>query len=161
ELVDRGGEEPLERAGGPLAQHADVRQQEHDGEREDPEQDEGDPVELRLVLPHEVDEREQHERHDEHERRRAVVVLQLAQDPAGRAGEQTSGHHATSAVLMRVRNAASRSSVPPRPLTSAGVPSATTRPSRTRMSRSQRLASSMTWLETMTVTPSSASARKR
>ena len=60
-----------------------------------------------------------------------------------------------------LRNADSMSSVPARCLIAAGVSWARIAPSRISSSWSQRSASSMTWLETRTAAPSSASSWKR
>ena len=60
-------------------------------------------------------------------------------------------------LLTIARKAASTSSAPAFSLISAGEPSAMIRPSRISSSRSQRSASSITWLETKTAVPASAS----
>ena len=57
----------------------------------------------------------------------------------------------------RRRKACSMSAAPVRSRISSGVPSAIIRPSRMSSSRSQRSASSMTWLETSTAAPPAAS----
>jgi hypothetical protein len=86
-LAERHGEQALERAGAALAQHGDAGHQEHRDEGEQGEQRTADAVEdLRRVVEHEAQERQQDERRDEHERDAAVVVAELGEDPA-RGGE--------------------------------------------------------------------------
>src|SRR5207248_4008220 len=132
----------------------------HDDEREQAQHDQADLVEHPgLLLEQVVDQGQQHQGYDDDQPDRALVMPELGQDP-GRGTEQDARrHHATSAglwALISRRKAASRSSVPAAARTAATVSSATIRPSRSRISRSQRPASSITWLDTTSVVPASA-----
>ena len=92
----------------------------------------------------------------------ATVIRGLMRGPCGGASAASavvgcSCHALRPVRSTRVRKASSMSAAPASASTRAGVSSAITRPSRISSSRSQRSASSMTWLETRTVVPASAS----
>ena len=83
----------------------------------------------------------------------ARVVAQLLQDAGDRRDRGCGCSRGCSAARISSRNARSRSSVPARRLTSSGVSSASSPPSRISSRRSQRFASSITCEETSTVAP--------
>ena len=93
----------------------------------------------------------------------ALVLLRLAQFTPGERMPRLGASllRAASSRSTSARNAASGSVVPVSASSPSGVVSAMMRPARMSSSRSQRSASSMTWLDTMSVEPPSASARNR
>ena len=103
--------QPLERAGGALAQHRDRGDQEHRDQREDAEQrharsarNSGVPSKTHLISAIE------HARHDEHQRERARVAAQLRQHAAAPWPGRIGG--LTPPALDQARKASSMASVP-------------------------------------------------
>src|SRR5256885_4977623 len=107
--------------------------------------------------PQRADEGQDDDRRDEEQPERAPVVAELQCDPPRHRADPPQAHAGAPAS---VRKALSRSAAPERATRSAAVPSARSRPERMSPSRSQREASSITWLETRSVTPVAASDRK-
>src|SRR6266545_5821070 len=157
-LAHRHREQAFEGAAGALAQRGHAGHQEHDDEREHRQQTRPELVE-RLpghVVEHPPQQRDQDAREQHQHRESTAVSAELGEDP-GRDGEGDPGVHASTPLLSTSwRKASSTSSTPAFSLMSVGVPSAMIRPSRISSSRSQRSASSMTWLETSTAAPASA-----
>jgi RNA polymerase sigma-70 factor, ECF subfamily len=154
ELRQWHGHQPLQRAGRPLAQHRDRRDEEHRDERKDPDERPADPVERRLLTAEYVLEQRQQERRDEEdERERPRIAAKLPQDARGRRECRARSHAASTSA----RKAESRSGAPVRSSSRSGGSAATIRPSWSSRSASHRSASSITWLETSSVAPASAS----
>ena len=82
-------------------------------------------------------------------------------DPAGDQMRSPAVQWTSLLRRIRRRKASSRSAVPVAARSASGVSSATRLPSRISSSRSQRPASSMTWLETNNVVPAAARAWNR
>src|SRR5262249_43784329 len=112
----------------------------------------------RLLVDDVLDERDEHAGHEDQQGQRAPVAPELGED-APRGGEGQRGAHEEAPWSTRMRKACSMSSAPVRSRRPSGVSPATIDPSRMSSSRSQRSASSMTWLETSRVVPASANER--
>src|SRR5439155_7563774 len=156
ELRKRRRHQPLERPASPLAQHRHGRHDEHRNERKEAEQRRADVLEdLRLPAEDLLQQRLEQAGHAHDEDDRARVAPQLRQDP-----ERGRGRDAR-AQATSLRKTSSSLSAPVRARSSAGLPVASNVPSRRSSNESQRSASSMTWLDTSSVAPASASSWKR
>ena len=112
--------------------------------REHADERNGDPLEGGPVRVEDVaQEGQQRGRDDGDEHKRPPVAAELLEHPAGRRARDSKGHRAS----VRATNASSSLGDRRRSRSSAGVPSARSRPSRIRRRRSQRSASSITWVE--------------
>src|SRR5919204_614341 len=141
--------QPLKRARRPLTQHGDRGDEKHGDEREQAEQRPADaPERPGHAVEHVLEQRLEDAWDDQDEHDRARVAAKLAEDAGGRGERDPPAHAGTWPRSTSRRKAASRSSAPVSSRSSAGVPAARMRPPRMRSSRSQRSASSMTWLET-------------
>jgi hypothetical protein len=117
--AERGGQQPLERAGRALAQHGHRRQQEHHGEREQREHRPAGAVEgLRAAVEDAAEQAEQQDRDEQQHRDGARVAAELTQDAAGGRQGGAGGHD--EAPVARVRKAPSTSEAPVRARGPAG-----------------------------------------
>src|SRR5205085_2768033 len=126
------------------------------GEREDPEEREGEPVERRPGVDHLVRQDEQQRGHQHEQGDRPPVAAQLEEYAPGGRDDDPRRHGGVPAVSVSRTSRRNASSISPAPValrSASGESSATMRPSRISSSRSQRSASSITWLETNSVVP--------
>src|SRR5437867_2005818 len=105
-----------------------------------------------------AEQAEDHDRGDEQQRDGAAVAAESLQQATGDRADAMAAHD--SFLPASARKASSRFCDPPCARISVGEPSASKRPYWMRPSRWQRSASSMTWLEMMSVVPSAAMRRK-
>src|SRR5262249_46748482 len=158
---DRGGEQAFQRPGDALAEHRDRGDDEHSDEGEQAEERHAELLkDLWAVGEEGVHEDLEHARHHEQEGDRSGVVPKLTHHALRRRPRSVT---AQLAAVSRIsaRKASSRSSVPVLSRSSAGVAEARTRPSRSKIKRSHRSASSITRLETRRLVPCSASEWKK
>ena len=152
ELGERQRHQALERPGRPLAQHRDRRDQEHRDEREEPDHRRPTRSKSPPGRRRRLEERQRAGRHDEDERQRARVAANLPEHAPGRGESDADGSRAPPPARETPRSMSARRSLPQL----SGVPGRRP-PSRIRRRSSQRSASSITWLETSSVAPASAS----
>src|SRR6185312_14092684 len=155
----------FEGAGTPLPQRRNARDEEHDDKGEQREHRRTDRVEDRRVREQPRHEADEQARHDEQQCDGTRVVTDLGEDAARRRERACDIHswprpRAPVSFSISVRNASSAVVVWVNSSSARGVSSARTSPLRMSTSRSQRVASSMTWLETRSVVPLSCSLRK-
>src|ERR1035437_682905 len=151
------GQQALEGSTRPLAKGGDRGHEEHDDEREDPEQGWPELVEIAGAAVEDPSEQpHQDGRHSQDQGHSPQVVAQLSQNAAGSGNGAAQGH--VDGFSMRAMKADSKSVDPVRAKSASGESSARIWPSRMSRSLWQRSASSMTWLDTMSVVPDEARA---
>ena len=152
ELRDREREQPLEGSSSSFTQHRDRGDEEHGDEREETEQRDSHLLErLWLIGEDLVDQDHQHARDDQEQRDRPRISPELGEYARCSRTRRAEAHVSLSSTSRR--KASSRSAAPVRCSSSSGVRAARISPSRSRTRRSQRAASSMTWLDTSSVVP--------
>src|SRR5665213_1811155 len=168
-LAHGHGEQALERPTGALPQGGHRRDQEHHNQREDAEKLRPEGVEVVVTVVEDPGQQpHEHCRDGNQQCHRARVVAQLQEHSPGCRSRPAPVQGLSSpaagpprspgtSLPISATNADSKSSLSVLDSRPAGVVSARIRPSRMSRSRSQRSASSMTWLETSRVVPAAAS----
>src|SRR5664280_546535 len=156
----RRGQEALKCPTRSLAKGGDRGHEEHDDERENSEQWWPELVEVAVPAVEDPSEQSHQDgRHSQDQGHGPRVVAKLSQNAVGSGNGATHGH--VGGLSMRAMKADSKSVDPVLAKSASGESSARIWPSRMSRSLWQRSASSMTWLDTMSVVPDEARAANR